>query len=168
MRSRRITPGPGQESVWDYPRPPACLASARHVVVSAVVSAATVPIADSRSAWRVLETSHPPTWYLPPADVRPGMLARSDARSTICEWKGAATYWDLTVDGRVFAAVAWSYEQPSAGFEAITGYLAFSPARLNCTVDDERVHPQEGGFYAGWITDDVVGPFKGGPGTTGW
>ncbi len=96
------------------------------------------------------------------------MLARSDARSTICEWKGAATYWDLTVDGRVIPAVAWSYEQPSAGFERITGYLAFSPARLDCTVDDERVRPQEGGFYAGWITDDVVGPFKGGPGTTGW
>ncbi len=168
MRSRRITPGPEQESVWDYPRPPACVASARHVVVSAVVSAATVLIADSHSAWRVLETSHPPTWYLPPADVTPGTLTRSDARPTFCEWKGAATYWDVTVGGSVLPAVAWSYEQPSAGFEAIAGYLAFSPARLDCTVDDERVRPQEGGFYAGWITDDVVGPFKGGPGTTGW
>lgn len=154
--------------MWDYPRPPACVPSARHVVVSVVVSAATVLIADSYSAWRVLETSHPPTWYLPSADVMPGMLTRSDARSTFCEWKGAATYWDLTVDGSVMPAVAWSYERPSADFEAIAGYLAFSPARLDCTVDDERVRAQEGGFYAGWITDDVVGPFKGGPGTIGW
>ena len=164
MRSRRIAAGPGQESVWDYPRPPACLPSARHVVVSGGAFA----IADSRSAWRVLETSHPPTWYLPPADVMPGTLTRSDARSTFCEWKGAATYWDVRVDGRTLDAAAWSYEQPSAGFEAITGYLAFSPARLNCTVDDERVRPQDGGFYGGWITDDVIGPFKGGPGTIGW
>jgi uncharacterized protein (DUF427 family) len=126
-------------------------------------------LADTRAAWRVLETSHPPTWYLPPADVADGVLTRSDARSTFCEWKGAATYWDVRVaDGRLLEAAAWSYERPTAGFAPITDHLAFSPARLECWVDDEHARPQEGGFYAGWITDDVVGPFKGGAGTVGW
>jgi uncharacterized protein (DUF427 family) len=162
---RRVVPQPGQESVWDYPRPPACVASSRHVVVAA----GDEVVADTGHAFRVLETSHPPTWYLPPADVRGGLLVRSDARSTFCEWKGSATYWDVVGgDGLVLAAAAWSYEQPSPGYEALAGYLAFAPARLQCTVDGERVRPQEGGFYAGWITDDVVGPFKGGPGTLGW
>ena len=165
MRHGRVVPQPGQESVWDYPRPPACLPSDRHVVV--VVGLETV--ADSRAAFRVLETSHPPTWYVPPTDVRAGMLTRSSARSTVCEWKGAATYWDVSgSDGAVLEAAAWSYERPSPGFEAIAGFLAFSPSRLLCTVDGEQVRPQEGGFYAGWITDDVVGPFKGGSGTLGW
>jgi uncharacterized protein (DUF427 family) len=163
-RTREI-PQPGQESVWDYPRPPACVPSARHIVVSS----GTLVIADTRAAWRVLETSHPPTWYLPPADIASDTLVRSKAGSTFCEWKGAATYWDVRLDdGRVLAAAAWSYENPSAGYAAITGYLAFSPSRLECTVDGEHVRAQEGGFYAGWITDDVVGPFKGGPGTIGW
>ncbi|MEO8889181.1 MAG: DUF427 domain-containing protein [Jatrophihabitantaceae bacterium] len=161
----RVAPGPGQDSVWDYPRPPACVRSDRHVVVSA--DARTV--ADSRAAYRILETSHPPTWYLPRADVTAGALTRSSTRSSFCEWKGDATYWDVDGgDGTVLTAAAWSYEHPSAGFEAIAGHLAFSPGRLVCTVDGERVRPQDGGFYAGWITDDVVGPFKGGPGTTGW
>src|SRR4051794_7787146 len=153
-------PGPGQESVWRYPRPPACEPSTRHVVVRA--GAATV--ADTTAAYRVLETSHPPTWYIPRADVADGALSPSRMRSTWCEWKGAATYWD--VHGLV--AAAWSYEEPTRGFEGIRGCLAFSPTLLECSVDGERVRPQAGGFYAGWITDDVVGPFKGGPGTTGW
>jgi len=157
---KREVPGPGQESVWDFPRPPACVQSQRHVVVRR----GDVLVAESRTAFRILETSHPPTWYVAPADVVPGLLVRADARSTWCEWKGAATYWD--VDG--LSAAAWSYERPSPGYEAITGYLAFSPARLHCEVDGERVRPQEGGFYAGWITSDVLGPFKGGPGTVGW
>jgi uncharacterized protein (DUF427 family) len=162
---RRVVPQPGQESVWDYPRPPACVASSRHVVVAT----GDQVLADSRGALRVLETSHPPTWYVPPVDVRAGSLIRSNARSTFCEWKGAATYWDVVGrDGSVLAAAAWSYEQPSPGFEALAGFLAFTPARLQCRVDGEVVRPQEGGFYAGWITDDVVGPFKGGPGTLGW
>lgn len=155
---------PGQESVWDYPRPPACVVSDRHVVVRLGEHI----VADSRRAWRILETSHPPTWYLPVHDVAQGMLARSNAGATLCEWKGSATYWDVDVDGQVLPAAAWSYEQPSPGFEPITGCLAFSPSRLHCSVDDERVRPQQGGFYAGWITDDVVGPFKGSPGTLGW
>ncbi|WP_375488575.1 DUF427 domain-containing protein [uncultured Jatrophihabitans sp.] len=157
---RREEPGPGQESVWDYPRPPALVSSTRRVVVAAPRG----PVADTTAAYRVLETSHPPTWYLPPSDVVAGALTPSSAASTWCEWKGAATYWD------VFGvpAAAWSYEQPTSGFEPIAGYLAFSPAALRCVVDGEAVRPQPGGFYAGWITDDVVGPFKGGPGTWGW
>jgi uncharacterized protein (DUF427 family) len=126
-------------------------------------------VADSRAALRILETSHPPTWYLPPTDVRADALIRSEARSTFCEWKGSATYWDVVGrDGSVLTAAAWSYETPTPGYEALAGYLAFSPARLHCTVDGEVVRPQEGGFYAGWITDDVIGPFKGAPGTLGW
>ena len=156
----RIQPRPGQESVWDYPRPPACVASSRHVVIELDGT----PVADTSAAYRVLETSHPPTWYLPLAAFAPGVLVRSDARSTWCEWKGAATYWD----GRGRPAVAWSYEQPTAGFEAIAGHVTCYPSRLECSIDGERVRPQEGGFYGGWITDDVVGPFKGGPGTLGW
>jgi uncharacterized protein (DUF427 family) len=141
------------------------VASSRHVVVRAGAQV----IADSRAARRVLETSHPPTWYVPRRDVLPRSLTRSDARSTFCEWKGAATYWDVVVaDGSVLPAVAWSYEQPSPGYQSIAGFLAFAPARLSCSVDGEVVRAQEGGFYAGWITDDVVGPFKGGPGTLGW
>jgi uncharacterized protein (DUF427 family) len=153
-------PAAGQESVWDYPRPPALVASDRHVVVRA----GNVLVAETRAAYRVLETSHPPTWYLPRADVRPGVLRPSRARSTWCEWKGAATYWDVLDE----QAVAWSYEQPAPGFERIAGYVTFYPSRLECEIDGERVEPQPGGFYGGWITADVVGPFKGGPGTLGW
>jgi uncharacterized protein (DUF427 family) len=158
--TRREVPGPGQESVWDYPRPPALLPSDRRLVVRC----GDQLVADTTAAYRVLETSHPPTWYLPPGDVAPVALSRSTARSTWCEWKGPATYWD------VFGldAAAWSYEDPTPSFTAITGYLAFSAARLECVIDGEQVRPQPGGFYAGWITDDVVGPFKGGPGSWGW
>ena len=133
------------------------------------VSLGGTPIADTRGAFRVLETSHPPTWYLPPADIDFGRVHRSTARGTLCEWKGIATYWDVeAADGTVLAAVGWFYETPTAGFTAITGYLSFMPGRLECLIDDERVRPQDGGFYGGWITDDVVGPFKGSPGTLGW
>lgn len=157
---RREVPGPGQESVWDYPRPPALVRSDRRVVVRREGQ----PVADSSRCFRVLETSHPPTWYVDPADVAEGVLTPSRARSTWCEWKGAATYWDVLG----LASGAWSYEDPTPGFTDLRGYLAFSPGRLECFVDDERVRPQDGGFYGGWITDDVVGPFKGAPGTLGW
>jgi uncharacterized protein (DUF427 family) len=167
MRSSRIPreqPGPGQESVWDYPRPPACVRSDRRVVVRVGDPATGTVVADSRRAYRVLETSHPPTWYLPREDVAPDAVTRSRTGSTWCEWKGAATYWDVLG----IEAAAWSYESPSPGFEAITGHLAFAPAKVSCEIDGELVRPQAGGFYGGWITDDVVGPFKGGPGTWGW
>jgi uncharacterized protein (DUF427 family) len=157
---RREQPKPGQESVWDYPRPPACVASAKHVLVRL----GDTVVAETRDAYRVLETSHPPTWYLPPDAIISGTVVRSAATSTWCEWKGAATYWDVLG----LTAVAWSYETPTRGFEAIAGYLTFYPSRLACSIDGERVRPQEGGFYGGWITSDVVGPFKGGPDTWGW
>jgi uncharacterized protein (DUF427 family) len=161
----RVIPGPGQESVWDYPRPPACVRSGRHVEVRWD----GVLVADSRAAWRVLETSHPPTWYIPPGDVAVGALSRSAAAPTYCEWKGSATYWDVAVPGgRSLAAAAWCYEHPTPGYVQLADHVAFSPSRFECSVDGERVRPQDGGFYAGWITDDVVGPFKGGPGTMGW
>ena len=166
MRPRRIAPGPGQESVRDYPRPPALLTSARRVVVRAPGSGDV--LADSRAALRVLETSHPPTWYVPPAEVAAGAVRRSAARATVCEFKGAATYWDVVTPDGVLQAAAWSYEDPEAAFVDLAGYLAFAPSRLACSVDGEAVRPQEGGFYGGWVTDDVVGPFKGGPGTWGW
>jgi uncharacterized protein (DUF427 family) len=126
-------------------------------------------VADSTAAFRVLETSHPPNWYIPRTDVNFGVIKRSAARSTMCEWKGAATYWDV-VDGndQQLQAVGWSYETPTPRFIPITGYLAFMAGLLDCTVDGERVLPQSGGFYGGWITADVVGPFKGEPGSWGW
>ena len=160
MRPIREQPGPGQESVWDYPRPPRLEPSSRHLVIRL----GSDVVADTTAAYRVLETSHPPNWYLPRSDVDERLLRRSQARGTICEWKGQATYWDVGGLDRA----AWSYESPTAGFVAITGYLAFYPTVLECTVDGERVEPQPGGFYGGWITGDVTGPFKGAPGTMGW
>lgn len=156
---RRIEPGPGQESVWDYPRPPALVPSDRHVVVRR----GETLVAETRAAYRVLETSHPPTWYLPPDSVVADVL-RPASGSSVCEWKGVARYADVLDVPRA----AWAYDDPTPGFVPIAGYYAFHPAQLECFVDGERVRPQEGGFYAGWITDDVVGPFKGAPGTLGW
>ncbi|MGQ9888916.1 MAG: DUF427 domain-containing protein [Aggregatilineales bacterium] len=164
MRVQRQTPGPGQESVWDYPRPPRVEPTSKliRVVFNSVV------IAETRRALRVLETSHPPVYYLPPADIRMEYLTPT-GRSTYCEFKGAARYWTLRVGDRAAENVAWSYPDPAPGFEAIRDYLAFYAAPMDaCTVDGERVTPQPGGFYGGWITSDIVGPFKGEPGTLGW
>lgn len=156
--------GPGQESVWDYPRPPRVEPSGRRV---RVVFAATV-IADSRSAKRVLETSHPPNWYIPQSDLRVDLL-RPAARRSICEWKGAARYFDLVVGDRRSPDAAWSYPDPWPGFELLRDHLCFYASRVDeAWVDDERVTPQPGEFYGGWITRDVAGPFKGGPGSMGW
>jgi hypothetical protein len=123
-----------------------------------------------------METSHPPTWYLPRSAVQEPSVRLSTRPSTTCEWKGAATYWDVRIDDRWLEAAAWSYENPTRGFREITGHLAFlasdpaerTAAGLKCEVDGEVVRPQPGGFYGGWITDDVVGPFKGIPGSWGW
>lgn len=161
---RRDAPGPGQESVWDYPRPPRLERVARHV---RVVFAGRV-IADAQQVWRVLETSHPPSYYLDPDDVDRSLL-RAAAGTSFCEWKGTARYLDVVVGGAVAARAAWSYPQPSPAFAAIRDHVAFYPAAMDaCNVDGERVQPQPGGFYGGWITNDVVGPFKGEPGTAGW
>lgn len=159
----RIEPGPGQESVWDYPRPPRVerVAQRLRVVVHGVT------IADSTNGYRVLETSQPPAYYLPPADIAMDLLAPTLTR-TFCEWKGLAHYWSVTIDG-TRPDVAWSYPQPTPRFEVITDHLAFYPQRVDaCFVDDEQAEPNDGAFYGGWVTSRVVGPFKGGPGTAGW
>ena len=164
MRPHRIEPSPGQESVWDYPRPPRLEPVDRHIQV---IFNGEV-IADTRRAWRVLETSHPPVYYLPPEDITLTCLTPT-ACSTWCEWKGEATYYTVTVRDRQVFQAAWTYPRPTAGFEAIRDYVAFYPQLMDaCTVAGEQVQPQPGGFYGGWITRDIVGPFKGEPGTLGW
>jgi len=159
-----VRPEHGQESVWDYPRPPALEPSTKRVEVRV----GAIVIADSTAAYRVMETSHPPTWYLPRADIVDARLRRSAARGSVCEWKGIATYWDVLAGDRVIDSVGWSYEAPTPRFRPITGYLSFMPGHIECSIDGERVQPQAGGFYGGWITPDVVGPFKGEPGSWGW
>lgn len=162
---RRIAPGPGQESAWDYPRPPVVVASDRRVVVEH----RGLVVADTRRAVRVLETAGAPVWYLPRDDVRMGLLRPVPGYRTQCEWKGAATYFDLAVGGSVSRRAAWTYERPLPGYEEVRGRVAFYAGRVDrVTVDGEAVRPQPGNFYGGWITDDVVGPFKGEPGTEGW
>lgn len=160
----RIEPKAGQESVWDYPRPPRVERSQKRVRV--IFNGVT--IADTTEAVRVLETSHPPVYYIPQKDLRMEFV-QSAAGRTFCEFKGAASYWTLDVNGKRAEKAAWSYPNPSPGFESIKDYLAFYPGRVDaCYIDDERVIPQEGDFYGGWITADIVGPFKGAPGTRGW
>jgi uncharacterized protein (DUF427 family) len=125
-------------------------------------------LADTVRAVRVCETSHPPVYYVPREDVAVEFLQQA-AGSSWCEWKGAATYWDAVVDGRRVPAVGWSYEDPSPGYEHLRGAIAFYPARVDeATVDGEQVTPQPGGFYGGWITAEIAGPVKGGPGSLGW
>ena len=153
------------ESVWDYPRPLRLEQTARRIRVVH----AGVTLVDTTAALRVLETSHPPVYYVPPASLAPDSVRLSGSRASFCEFKGVASYWDLVTARGTVRDVAWSYAQPSRGFEAMAGYLAFYATRVDeCWVDDERVAPQEGDFYGGWITKDVVGPFKGGAGTWGW
>ena len=154
------------ESVWDYPRPPRLERSTRHL---RVVHAGQV-IVDTTASWRILETSHPPVFYIPPSDIALQFLTRSARRSSFCEWKGFATYWNIEVpDAKTVADAAWSYEDPAASYAGLRGHLAFYASRVDeCTVDDERVVSQPGDFYGGWITSHVRGPFKGPPGTMGW
>lgn len=161
---KREQPKPGQESVWDYPRPPRVERTSKRVRI--VFNGET--IVDTTEAYRVLETSHPPSYYIPKAAFKNAKLTQT-ARHTVCEFKGEATYWTLTVGDKSAENVAWSYETPRKGYEAITGFLAIYPSRMDgCYVNDELVQSQEGDFYGGWITSDIVGPFKGAPGTWGW
>ena len=160
---KRIQPGPDQESVWDYPRPPKMELSSRQVRVFF----AGILIAESSKAYRVLETSHPPTWYIPRDDTKTEFLIPSTG-SSHCEWKGMATYWTIGAGSQIARNAAWSYEHPTASFAALRQHLAFYPSRCECYVGEERVQPQPGDFYGGWITSDIVGPFKGDPGTWGW
>ena len=154
-----------QESVWDYPRPPRLEPTLRHLRVmhSGVV------VAETHRGKRILETSHPPVYYFPPEDVAMQWLRPSSRRGTFCEFKGVASYWDLLLMGAVVSDVAWSYAAPSKAYAALKGHLAFYANRVDeCWVDEERVLPQPGDFYGGWITSHVKGPFKGPPGTLGW
>ena len=161
---KRAVPGPGQESVWDYPRPPRLEPSGHRVRVEF----GGETIANSTRAYRVLETSHPPTYYIPPDDVRQEFLVAVPRRS-LCEFKGQARYWDVRAGARISGNAAWSYLSPTRAFTSIMGYFAFYPGRVDaCFVDQERVQAQEGDFYGGWITSDIVGPFKGARGTTLW
>ena len=155
-------PGADQESVWDYPRPPALVKCDSLVEVRS----GDLLIASTEAALRVLETASPPTYYLPPIAVDMARLVRASA-SSFCEWKGRATYWSLAQQTHG-APVGWSYDGPSERFADIDGYLSFYPALLECYVGGERVQPQPGGFYGGWVTSNVVGPFKGEPGTGHW
>jgi uncharacterized protein (DUF427 family) len=157
-------PDAKREYVWDYPRPPRLEPSDRVVKVQFNGHV----LAESRRALRLLETSHPPTWYIPPADVAVAFLSPSTKRS-FCEYKGVASYWDLRDGAEVSIAAAWSYASPSEPYEALRDHLAFYPGRVEaCFVDGERVQSQDGDFYGGWITSDIRGPFKGGPGSAGW
>jgi len=159
-----IRPNAGQESVWDYPRPPRLEPVQKRIQIIS----AGLPLADTTRAFRVLETSHPPVYYLPPEDIHMEHLTKS-AGSSFCEWKGGARYYALNG-----VEVSWYYPTPTKSFELIAGYLAFYAGRVTlqdgdgCFVDGERVTPQPGGFYGGWITADVVGPFKGIAGSMGW
>lgn len=164
MNSRRIEPGPGQESVWDYPRPPRLEDSAKHIqiIFNGVI------IADTHRAKRVLETSHPPVYYLPPEDIKMEYLSSTN-QGSFCEWKGRAIYYTIMIDEKQATNVAWSYPNPTLNFAYIKDYLAFYPQLMDaCYVNGELVQPQPGNFYGGWITSDVVGPFKGAAGTWGW
>jgi uncharacterized protein (DUF427 family) len=153
------------ESVWDYPRPPRLEPTTRRIRV--VFDGTT--IVDSRRALRLLETSHPPTYYIPRSDVREGHLRATEGGRTFCEWKGQASYFDVVSGDRVAPRAAWVYPDPVAAYAALRDHVAFYPDPMDaCFVDDERVAAQSGSFYGGWITSDIVGPFKGGPGTAGW
>jgi uncharacterized protein (DUF427 family) len=155
---------PGQESVWDYPRPPRLERVPERLRI--VLDGET--IADTTEGWRVLETSHPPTYYLPPEAFRPGSLAPAVGGS-LCEWKGRAVYYDVVGPRRRAARAAWAYPDPTPPFAAIAGHVAVYAGPMDaCFVGAERARPQPGGFYGGWVTDRVVGPFKGEPGTEGW
>lgn len=164
------------ESVWDYPRPPRLESVPQRIRIlqGARGLAETRVLAETTAAFRILETSHPPVYYLPPSVFAAGLLRRSATRRSFCEFKGAATYWDVVLSDSVeLTAAGWSYESPSRAYAALTGCVALYASRLAaqrvcCWVGDEQVKPQEGDFYGGWITSNLRGPFKGAPGTRGW
>lgn len=156
-------PRQGQESVWDYPRPPAVARDHRVVTVRC----SDILVAETSRALKVMETASPPTFYLPPDDVRSELLQEAEGAS-FCEWKGQAHYFNLLAPSVVLEQIGWSYSHPKPGFEELADYIAFYPGKLECFVDGERVRPQPGRFYGGWLTSDIVGPVKGTAGTQGW
>ena len=153
----------GHESVWDYPRPAVmenCRARLR-VELDGIV------VADTVDGFRVLETSHPPSYYLPPADCDDALFSAGSG-SSFCEWKGHARYWTVRAGAAVIENGAWSYPSPSRSFVELQDHRAFYPHLFACFVDDEQARAQAGGFYGGWITSTLAGPFKGEPGTHWW
>jgi uncharacterized protein (DUF427 family) len=165
FRPQPIEPQPGQESVWDYPRPPRIERS--HKKIEVVFNGVT--IAQSDRTYRILETSHPPVYYIPPEDIDRKYLKPGIASRSFCEWKGFADYYTVVVGDKEAVNAAWYYSQPNAVYDAIKNYVAFYPSKMDaCYVDGEQVQSQPGDFYGGWITRDIVGPFKGEPGTWGW
>ncbi|MEL7353785.1 MAG: DUF427 domain-containing protein [Cyanobacteria bacterium J06649_5] len=164
MRPEPIVPGPNQESVWDYPRPPRLEAVTKHIKIIFNNQL----IADTHRAKRILETSHPPNYYLPIEDIAIAYLTPS-TKTTYCEWKGRAEYYTLRVGDRTAKNVAWHYPTISPAYAALQAHIGFYPGPMDaCYIDNEKVTPQAGNFYAGWITQDIVGPFKGGADTWGW
>lgn len=157
-----VVPKEGQVSVWDFPRPPALVPESRKLEV--IYEGQTLAL--SRNALAVQETASPPTYYVPLEDVNHDLLVRMEGKSSLCEWKGTSTYWALKVEPN--KAIAWSYANPFSPFEPLANYLAFYPQHLECYLGGERVTPQPGKFYAGWITSELVGPFKGEPSTGHW
>ncbi|GAC1613495.1 MAG: DUF427 domain-containing protein [Vulcanimicrobiaceae bacterium] len=154
----------GQEWVWDYPRPPRL----ERVSATIRIEFDGREIARSTRAWRVLETSHPPVYYIPIADIEADVLSSADGES-FCEWKGVAHYYDLISGTRRSPQAAWAYAHPATAFAPIANHLAFYASRVDaCYVNETRVQAQPGDFYGGWITPEIVGPFKGGAGTRGW
>jgi uncharacterized protein (DUF427 family) len=158
-------PNPAAESVWDYPRPPRL----EPTPIRIRITHGGVLLVDTTRALRILETSHPPVFYIPPADIAMHYLKLSARRGSFCEFKGTASYWTIDVPGALSPDAAWSYANPTARYAALRDHLAFYASRVDeCTVDGEVVQPQPGDFYGGWITSRVTGPFKGPPGTLGW
>jgi len=162
---KKIQPKPGQESVWDYPRPPKLEATNKtlKVVFNEIV------IAQTNRGKRILETSHPPTYYIPKEDIEMQYLREVAGKSSFCEFKGMAGYYHLQVGDKIAQNVAWYYPNPSPKYVALQDHLCFYASKVDtCFVDEEQVQAQEGDFYGGWITSQIVGPFKGGVGTWGW
>jgi len=155
--------GRPRESVWDYPRPPRMEPVGRRVTVRLGGAA----VAESSDAVRILETAGAPAVYVPPADIAEGAL-RPASGSSLCEWKGSASYFDVIAGGLVAERAAWAYHSPNHAFAAIEGFVSFYPALTECFLDDERVEPQPGNFYGGWVTAEITGPIKGLPGSLGW
>lgn len=162
---KRIPPKPGQESVWDYPRPPKIESTNKLLQVKYE----GLIIAQTNLGYRILETSHPPVYYFPPESIKMEYLQKQYGAKSHCEFKGIAEYWDISINGKVVLAAAWSYPQPHGRYKDVQDYLAFYPSKAEaCFVNGELVQSQKGDFYGGWITKDIVGPFKGGVGTWGW
>ena len=165
MRPQPITPQPGQESVWDYPRPPRLERSQKPIKI--VFNGIT--LAETNRAYRVLETSHPPVYYISPEDIKMEYLQAGSPQKSFCEWKGVAGYYTVKVEDKQAQNAGWYYSNPTPEFAEIKDYVAFYPGMMDaCYVDGELVQPQPGQFYGGWITSDIVGPFKGEPGSWGW